>query len=30
MLGDYPIQDIVFIAACVVLWALGFSSGMKR
>lgn len=30
MLGDYQIQDIVFIAACVVLWALGFSSGLKR
>lgn len=30
MLADYPIQDIAFIAAIVIVWALGFSSGLKR
>lgn len=30
MLGDYLIQDVAFIAAIVIVWALGFSAGLKR
>lgn len=30
MLDQYPVQDLIFIAALVVLWSLGFSAGLKR
>lgn len=30
MLDQYPVQDLIFVAALVVLWALGFSAGLKR
>lgn len=30
MLGQYPIQNIVFVVALLVLWALGFQSGLHR
>jgi hypothetical protein len=29
-LGDFPIQDVVFVFACVIIWAFGFQSGMHR
>lgn len=30
MLAAYPIQDIVFICAVVLVWALGLNSGLAR
>lgn len=30
MLDQYPVHDLIFVAALVVLWALGFSAGLKR
>lgn len=30
MLDQYPVQDVIFVIALVVLWSLGFSSGLKR
>lgn len=30
MLSVYPIQDIVFVCAFVVIWAIGLNSGLAR
>lgn len=30
MLDQYPVQDLIFIVALVLLWSLGFSAGLKR
>ena len=30
MLGSFPIQDVVFVFACVIIWSSGFQSGMHR
>lgn len=30
MLGSFPIQDVVFAFAAVMIWAFGFQSGMHR
>lgn len=30
MLAGYPIQDIVFVCAAVVVWAFGFQAGLAR
>jgi len=29
MLDAYSIQDVIFVVACVVVWALGFSAGLQ-
>ena len=30
MMDIYPLQDIVFVCAFIVIWALGFKAGMAR
>jgi hypothetical protein len=30
MLSNFPIQDVIFAVAVVIVWALGFQSGMHR
>ncbi|NOT98501.1 MAG: hypothetical protein HOO97_05340 [Sideroxydans sp.] len=30
LLGSFPVQDVVFVFACVIIWAFGFQSGMHR
>jgi hypothetical protein len=30
MLDAYSVQDLLFVAAFVVVWALGYSAGVKR
>jgi len=30
MLDIYPLQDIVFVCAVVIVWAMGFKAGLAR
>lgn len=30
MFGDYPVQDVLFVVACVVIWAMGVTVGLAR
>ncbi len=30
MFDAYSVQDLLFVASFVALWALGFSAGLKR
>lgn len=30
MLAAYPVQDIIFICAVMVVWAMGLSAGLAR